>query len=327
MCVYVGAITTKELKVWENTSPFKGINTLFKAGRLSIPKCRYNWKGPRNLDWMLACQGRNAGVLVVFAQFRHSSASEHTEAHLLGWHEKNSCLENAVASFPSERALLRILTKGLKPLTVCHGGIWVCADIPGQLCDSWFHWIPSVNHSTCQSFRSAGDRKLQFKVNGAKKLGCGFGHWRHGSESSLRISLFQDWICLFLLGFSSVLSPSRVESTISDAPGKSSLSCCKTQVQGQRGKKNHFYSQMIQAAAIDLTPLVQQDHMDIPKPSIMGEARRCWPTLVPWPWRTALPKELGVKNAVGLGSLEENKLMFATRRQSVDIGWQTFITT
>lgn len=92
-------------------------------------------------------------------------------------------------------------------------------------------------------------------------------------------------------------------------------------------KKNHFYSQMIQAAAIGLTPLVQQDHMDIPKPSIMGEARRCWPTLVPWPWRTALPKELGVKNAVGLGSLEENKLMFATRRQSVDIGWQTFITT
>ena len=43
---------------------------------------------------------------------------QHTEEDLLGWHERNSCVEKAVASFLSERALFQMLRKGLKPLTV-----------------------------------------------------------------------------------------------------------------------------------------------------------------------------------------------------------------
>lgn len=76
-------------------SPFKGINTLFKAGKCWVfvngviigwnPEILIGFRGCQKKKMQLNCQRW------LFAQFRNNSASERTEADLLEQHERHSC--------------------------------------------------------------------------------------------------------------------------------------------------------------------------------------------------------------------------------------------
>lgn len=68
---------------------------------LSVSKWCCNWKVSRNLDWKLGLPGRKKNVtelaMGTLCTIQASSASESTQAELLGWYERNSCAEKAVA--------------------------------------------------------------------------------------------------------------------------------------------------------------------------------------------------------------------------------------
>ena len=75
---------------------------------------------------LIGCRGCQKLVAELAAEALHTIQKQFClwapRADLLGRHERNSCVEKAVASIPSEGALWRILTAGQKPLTVSPWG-------------------------------------------------------------------------------------------------------------------------------------------------------------------------------------------------------------
>lgn len=100
-------------------SLLKYINTLLKTG---ICWVLLNGvvigNGPEILTGSWGCQKEKKNVaelaMGTLCTIQASSASESTQAELLGRHERNSCAERAVASFPSERPHLRTVKIGSK---------------------------------------------------------------------------------------------------------------------------------------------------------------------------------------------------------------------